>query len=62
MRGANKKEFGWIRKKKEREEKKKKGRGIERAEEREREKGEKGFLLLSKIYGNRVVGFRRSEK
>ena len=31
--------------------------------EREKGKGEKGFfLLISKIYGNRAIGFHQSEK
>ena len=32
-----------------------------RRRDRER-KGKRGFSLLSKIYGNRAVGFRRSKK
>ena len=42
--GANKKEFGWIRKKKEKKRKRDKER--ERAEEREREKGKRGFRFF----------------
>ena len=34
--------------------------GERRKEKREREKGKKS--LLSKIYGNRIVGFRRSKR
>ena len=36
------------------------GAGVRR-EERER-KGKRGFSLLSNIYGNRIVGFRRSKR
>ena len=37
--------------------------GREGGEEREREKEEKGFFsLLSKIYGNRTIGFYRSKR
>ena len=54
-------QFGRIRKKKKkekREEEKKEGR----RREREREKGKRGFSFISKIYGNRAVGFRRSKR
>ena len=46
-------------KRKEKEEEKKR-EGMRRRERERKEK--KGFPLLFKIYGNRVVGFRRSKR
>ena len=36
--------------------------GHEGGEERERERGKMIFSLLSKIYGNRIIGFHRSKR
>ena len=52
-------EFGWIRKEKIINERGKKG---ENEQKREKERNEKGFLLLFKIYENRAVGFRQSNR
>ena len=37
-------------------------RSVSEGEERERERGKRIFSLLSKIYRNRTVGFRRRKK
>ena len=37
-----------------------KKRGSKQSEKRE--KGKRGFSFISKIYGNRIVGFRQSKK
>ena len=51
-------EFGWIRKKKKKERGEKEG---ENEHKRKRER-KKGFPLLSKIYGNRAIGFCQSKR
>ena len=69
--GSKQKEFGGIsgriRKKTKKKKTKKKGEEGRRKKktdqkEREKKKRKRGFLLLSKIYGDRTVDFRRSKR
>ena len=55
----------WDNTKKEKKKKWKKikrNKGEETSRERERDKIKRGFYLLSKIYGDRVIGFHRSKR
>ena len=53
---------GWIRRKRKEEKKERRGIKKEGRNEQEREREKKRVPLLSKIYENRTIGFRRSKR